>query len=202
MPKRKYSKETEIGKQYGRLTVLDYFPAKTINNKRIRSTTLVKCICNSEPIIVNHSRLISETTKSCGCFHREVVVKLLTTHGYYNHPYYKICVGAIKRVKSNSHDKQYYYERGIKCFWTIKTIFDFISYLENNLPSRLKGQSLDRINNNGNYEPGNLRWASTKEQANNKRPPISNFQFDQLKKENESLIMLLTQNNIEIPESL
>ena len=49
----------------------------------------------------------------------------------------------------------------------------FIEWIENNLGPRPEGHSLDRIDNNKNYEPGNLRWADATTQQNNRRPPKS-----------------------------
>ncbi len=54
---------------------------------------------------------------------------------------------------------------------------DFWAFLSDigERPSRL--YSLDRINNDGNYEPGNVRWATPKEQSNNQRIPVSRLRF-------------------------
>lgn len=70
------------------------------------------------------------------------------------------------------NDKSFknYGGRGIKIFgeW-IYGFEKFRKYVEINLWDRPEGYSIDRINNDGNYEPGNIRWATAQQQANNKR---------------------------------
>jgi hypothetical protein len=70
---------------------------------------------------------------------------------------------------------KYYGARGITVsdFW-ISNPKKFIQYIYTELGERPEGHSLDRINNNGDYEPGNIQWASTKEQNQNKGFGISN----------------------------
>ncbi len=55
----------------------------------------------------------------------------------------------------------------------IKDFACFKNYIENQLGKRPKGRSLDRINNNGNYKPGNLRWATREQQTRNMRTNYS-----------------------------
>lgn len=196
MSRSKYSSRSEIGKIYGYLKVLEFFPFEILNGKQLRARALVKCCrCNSEPFIIFHANMAkqkSQPTVSCGCLQkdraREVGVQResFKTHGLYNHPYYKTCVSAINRCEENFPNRCNYYDRGIRCFWTVETIPDFIRYLDT-LPARKPKQSLDRIDNDRGYEPGNLRWATAKEQIHNKRPPIKNYQFDQLKKQLDDL---------------
>lgn len=72
---------------------------------------------------------------------------------------------AISRCHNPKHASYYLYgARGIKCLFT--TSSQLIAIIGKR-PE--KGYSLDRINNNGNYAVGNVRWATAKEQANNKR---------------------------------
>ena len=65
-----------------------------------------------------------------------------------------------------------YGARGITiCSEWLDNPSEFISYVETHLGTCPDGYSLDRIDNNGNYEPGNIRWASITEQNRNKRQP-------------------------------
>ena len=63
-----------------------------------------------------------------------------------------------------------YGARGIEVFsdWRNDSCA-FIEWVEENLGTRPEGMTLDRINNDGNYVPGNLRWATAKQQTNNQR---------------------------------
>ena len=92
-------------------------------------------------------------------------------HGLTNKPIY-IRWKAIKDrcYNSNYAEFNYYGGRGIRMadIWVNnpKSFYDYVVSLENSLKS---GFSLDRINNDGNYEPGNLRWSTQKTQSINSR---------------------------------
>ena len=72
----------------------------------------------------------------------------------------------------NNWRYKYYGARGIIVCESWKNFDNYYVWIKNNLGNKPdKSYSLDRINNDGNYEPGNLRWASKKTQSKNKRGP-------------------------------
>lgn len=186
--KIKYTIESETNKIYDTWQIIKFFPVFRDNGKRTPPKVLVKCIrCNNDIIHETfHSSVIYGHYKNCIC-HKQILWEqysiLYTEHGYSNHPYYHICSGIFHRC-NNPKAKSYknYGGRGIKCFWTLEQIPEMITYLET-LGEKPDGYSLDRINNDGNYEPGNLRWASRKEQAQNRGKQIRLIEYQALEKE-------------------
>jgi hypothetical protein len=124
-----------------------------------------QCDCGNETIINNkHLR----RTKSCGCYQREVAIKLATKHGYSkNSKEYK----SWSEAKSRCYNpKTTRYERwgGRGIVMCDRWKNDFVAFL-NDMGPRPKGTSLEREDNDGNYEPGNCKWATNKEQSRNRR---------------------------------
>ena len=91
--------------------------------------------------------------------------------GVRKHPHYSRWMNMISRC-TNPRNKQYkdYGGRGIGICREWQNPWLFFHYLSEVLGPCPPGHSLDRIDNNGNYEPGNIRWASRSTQARNKRP--------------------------------
>ena len=106
-------------------------------------------------------------TKSCGCLKISAPVK----HGLYKTKIYRRWVNIKYRCYSESCIQyKNYGGRGIKV--CDEWMYDFMSFYEHvkDLPNYMEdGYSIDRINNDGNYEPGNIRWADWHTQAANKR---------------------------------
>ena len=156
------------GMKFGRLTVLE-----RAENKGTRTCWLCKCDCGNEVTVLGED-LKSGHTQSCGCLHREQVAEFFTKHGMCRTSIYNTWCGMLARCY-NSECKSYpcYGGRGIKVYpdWIndFQAFYDYVSQLEN---FGVEGYTLDRIDNEGNYEPGNLRWADIKAQNRNTRRNI------------------------------
>lgn len=159
------------GERFGRLVVLHETPKRPSNAGR---RVLCQCDCDfNKTIDVLFSALHSGNTRSCGCLHKEQLREMATTHGH-NRPGKRTHVygayNAMKQRCENTNHLKYkdYGGRGIKvCERWLNSFEDFLADMGE--PPSDK-HTLDRFPDmNGNYEPGNVRWATAKEQCNNKR---------------------------------
>lgn len=156
--------------RFGRLTALSY---KRIPTNRGSIVTVWTCRCDCGTICDKRATcLTSGYTQSCGCLHREGV-RLMglsnTRHGYSRTRTWRIWFTMRRRCSDTTHDSYAYYGgRGITVCERWRNSFDNFLADMGECP---KGKSIDRYpNKNGNYEPGNCRWATPQEQRNNRNP--------------------------------
>lgn len=168
--------ENLIGKTFGHLTVLKidhlkprYYPNGSL--KGHRTFFLCQCDCGKQKI-VSRDYILQAKDLSCGCSAQYNMQRAKITHNLSHHRLYNIYHKIIARCyKPNNHSYKNYGERGILMDPSWRADFmNFYNWAINN--GYADNLSLDRINVNGNYEPSNCRWATSKIQNNNKR---SNF---------------------------
>lgn len=155
------------GQTFGRLTVI----------KRVNSTKQggpywqCKCECGQLHVAVG-GNLRKGSSRSCGCLRKELRTANNITHNLTKHPLYRTWCDIIQRTtNSNGEDFHRYGGRGLQLHSSWQTNPEsFIKYILSALgPKPSPKHSLDRIDNDKGYIPGNLRWATRIVQNNNQR---------------------------------
>lgn len=164
------------GDRFDRLTVVQEIQQARADGKL---TWAAECVCDcGTQVVPLVSNLKNYITRSCGCLQREHAARIgrsAAVHGMTNHPHYSRWSNMRKRCDDprDSHYKNYG-ARGIRVCGEWYDVSEFIRYLEEELGPCPEGHSLDRVDNNGNYEPGNVRWADPMTQRHNQRRGTSN----------------------------
>jgi hypothetical protein len=153
------------GQTFGQLTVTGRAENRRGGEARWHCT----CDCGGSTTTTG-SNLRRGRTTSCGCAVARFNRQARTTHGGRGTPEYEIWCSMIKRCENpNHHAYDRYGGRGIRVCPEWRS--DFAAFLRDVGRRPRPELSLDRIDNNGNYEAGNVRWATAKEQAANRRTP-------------------------------
>jgi len=165
----KYNGQERVGEQFNYWTIIKYEDNKYYGkeNTAIRRY-LCKCKCGNEKIIAI-SNLSSGRSASCGC-------KPYNNSKDYNikvskSPLYSVWAGAMQRCYDTKYvNYQDYGGRGITVYKEWHNVENFIKDITKTLGAKpTRKHSLDRMENNKGYYPGNLRWATQKQQMNNTR---------------------------------
>jgi hypothetical protein len=156
-------REIATGEKFNRLTVVNF-------SHKVKSFNWFTCQCDCGKVITRRQdHLLRTNNQSCGCLKKEINKRTHTKHGLSGDtPEYQAWAHMLRRCYTpTTKGFENYGGRGITVCdrWR----FAFENFL-NDMGYRPSRQySLDRINNDGNYEPSNCRWATAKEQCNNTR---------------------------------
>lgn len=154
-----------IGQKFYKLTVINFAYVKNGH-----SYWKCKCECGNFTIVMGNN-LKTGSTKACGCF-----PKGIKKHGMCYTNFYKKWAGINSRCyNKKTQNYKNYGGRGITVCDRWKNSFEnfrddmYLSYKEHLKKFDIKNTQIDRINNDGNYELINCKWATCKEQSNNAR---------------------------------
>ena len=154
------------GQRFGRLVALgpvDFRPETGV---------MWECRCDCGNITVVRVRNLGYgTTKSCGCLFRDSATTRAMTHGKCYTRLYSVWQNMIHRCHSPNDDAYHHYGgRGISVYPEWRASFEDFEFYVAQLPNyEIAGYTLDRIDNDGDYKPGNVKWSTQAEQLRHTR---------------------------------
>ena len=158
MRKGSFTLKTEPGARFGMWTTIEA-------SQNVYVWWLCRCDCGTERRVRQYLLLNGGST-GCGCTKN-------VTHGMSKSAEYRIWHGMLNRCYRPKHiEYARYGGRGIRVCDEWRAPHGFPAFLAHVGPRPSPGHSIDRINVDGNYEPGNVRWASVTEQASNRRDSV------------------------------
>lgn len=151
------------GKKFGRWTVID----RDTSKKHKKSMWNCVCECGEKRVVQGYN-LSSGSSRSCGCLSSDTAKHNNSTHGLSNTKEYATWERMIQRCENESHrDYNDWGGRGIRVCSQWRLSFE--TFLEDMGHRPSDSHSIDRIDNDGNYEPSNCRWATKSQQIRNRR---------------------------------
>ena len=159
-----------IGARCGSLTVFDEAPTRVRPRGQRARYWACRCDCGVEKDFCT-GQLRSGHTRSCGCGISKAVIKRNTTHGLSHCASEYITWKSMRRrcLNPSAKDAKYYAGRGISICAEWNSFERFLADMGRRPSPK---HSIDRIDVNGNYEPGNCRWATAVEQRRNRRDAV------------------------------
>lgn len=132
-----------------------------------KSVWVVRCDCGRE-ILMDPGELLKERQRSCGCSRNKFISEKNTTHGMSHHPAYAVWRSMLARCNNPRHKAYHNYGgRGITVCPDWRESFE--NFWRDAESLYKPGLWIERIDNNGDYEPLNIEWATPKKQCRNTR---------------------------------